>query len=112
MKVHIPAAYLLRLAADAGNPEAAARYAYALSQGTGVNYDHDLSCRYFWKGAAGGDPSAEFIIGELLEIFPDAWKDTPPEISLTQEQRLSSYWLQSAAAKGVRNASEAAARIR
>ncbi|MDE6768364.1 MAG: sel1 repeat family protein [Muribaculaceae bacterium] len=44
----------------------------AYSRGLGVEYDHDRSVALFYEAALRGDPSAEFVIAELLDIFPDA----------------------------------------
>ncbi|MDE5842839.1 MAG: sel1 repeat family protein, partial [Muribaculaceae bacterium] len=42
----------------------------AYSRGRGIRYDYDLSTRCYLEAALAGDPSAQFIIGEMLEIFP------------------------------------------
>ncbi len=55
----------------------------AYTRGQGVSYDHDRSIYYFLQAAHLGNPSAQFIIGELLEVFPDALLDlpAPPEFN-------------------------------
>lgn len=45
---------------------------YAYSRGYGVPYDHDLANQYFARAALLGNPSAQFVLAETLEIFPDA----------------------------------------
>lgn len=37
-----------------------------------MRYDHELSLMYYWKSAELGYAPAQFVVGELLEIFPDA----------------------------------------
>lgn len=60
------------------NPKALALLGDAYSRGVGVAYDHDKSTAYFLEAALLGDPSAQFIIAELLDIFPDALPDSLP----------------------------------
>lgn len=45
--------------------------AKAHSIGAGVNYDHSRANRYFAIAAALGDPEAEKIFNETIQIFPD-----------------------------------------
>lgn len=45
--------------------------AKARSLGAGVNYDHNRANRYFAIAAALGDPEAEKIFNETIQIFPD-----------------------------------------
>lgn len=61
--------------------------AHAYSHGTGVPYDHRKANEYFARAALLGDPSAQFILAETLEIFPDALKDILPDLpeSMTPE---------------------------
>lgn len=87
---------LLEHAADADNPKALALLGDAYSRGIGVEYDHDKSIDYFFKAAQAGDPSAQFIIAELLEFFPDAI-DTEP----------AKYWYNLAEKAGITDSESA-----
>lgn len=95
---------LFYLASDEGSPEAMALLGDAYSRAIGVPYDHDLSKAYFVKAALAGNPSAQFIVGELLDIFPDtlAGADLPEEGMQTP-----AYWYEKASAGGVGDAAEA-----
>lgn len=64
-------------------PQTARAYAllgHAASRGLGMPYDHRLANEYFARAAILGDPSAQFILAETLEIFPDALNDLFPEL--------------------------------
>jgi len=100
---------LFNIAAQAGNPHALALLGDAYSKGRGVPYNHQKSLRYFLLAAQAGNPSAQFILAELLEIFPDALSSLdPPHSSLT----LNPQTLRSQAAReGITDASTAAARL-
>lgn len=43
----------------------------AYSRGLGVGYDYDKSLDYYFRAAMLGNAPAQFILSELLEIFPD-----------------------------------------
>ncbi|MCH5238654.1 MAG: sel1 repeat family protein [Muribaculaceae bacterium] len=92
---------LLETAAKSGNPKAAALLADAYSQGRGVRYDYQKSIDYLFDAAKKGDPSAQFILAELLEIFPDALQSSDDNYSSP------SFWYEKAAASGISD-SEAA----
>lgn len=62
---------LFRIAAHRGNARALALLGDAYSKGKGVPYDYLKSVDYFYRGAIAGNPSAIFILAELLEFFPD-----------------------------------------
>lgn len=79
----------------------------AYSRGRGVDYNYNLSTLYYLTAAQEGNPSAQFVIGEMLEIFPDALNEFSEEKSLIPEEKRASYWLELAAEGGVHNASEA-----
>ena len=108
----------------------------AYSRGIGVPYDHDRSVEYYLRGALLGDPSAQFVIAELIDIFPDALADlysTPTESSkpctpteqsnpsdqtisselprLTPEQQTADYWYEQAARQGITDAETATLRL-
>ena len=63
---------LIEMAAKQNNPKAMAILGDAYSKGLGVVYDHQKAIDYFYEAALSGDPSAQFVIAEMLEIFPDA----------------------------------------
>lgn len=50
----------------------------AYSRGYGVEYNHERSIEYFLQAALLDNPSAQFVIGELLDIFPDALSEGEP----------------------------------
>ncbi len=109
-------------------PETARAYAllgHAYSRGQGVPYSHHAANEYFARAALMGNPSAQFILAETLEIFPDALADlipasdasisgpkTPESLtpeSLTPETLIPESLRAAAAAAGITTA-EAAAR--
>lgn len=63
---------LLERAALDSIPKALALLGDAYSRGVGVAYDHQKSIDYFYAAALKGDHSAQFILAELLDFFPDA----------------------------------------
>lgn len=72
-------------------PETAHAYAllgHAYSRGEGAPYDHRRANEYFARAALMGNPSAQFILSETLEIFPDALADLLPDApdNMTPEQ--------------------------
>lgn len=97
-------------AAEEGSADALALLGDAYTRAIGVPYDHDLSLRYYAKAAEGGNASAQFVIGELLEIFPDALDG----IEGADGHPLSDdpqFWFTLAAAQGVEDALEASRRL-
>lgn len=77
----------------------------AYSRGAGVAYDHDRSVAFYREAALRGNPSAEFVIAELLDIFPDAVTFDNPE------QNTAAYWYDRAGAHGITDASTATTRL-
>lgn len=82
----------------------------AYTRGLGVVYSHEKSLEYYLAAAIEGDPSAAFVISELLEIFPDALNDYLPE-DATPESTSPSYWREKAEAGGINSAEEAHQRL-
>ena len=80
---------LLETAAQKGSAKAMALLGDAYSRGIGVEYDHQRSISYFRKAAREGNPSAQFILAELLDFFPD------------DDEENAQYWYEKAAAAGV-----------
>ncbi|MDE5887832.1 MAG: sel1 repeat family protein [Muribaculaceae bacterium] len=112
----IKRAELLKNMADRGDARAMALLGDAYSRGEGVPYNHQLSTEYFLKGALGGEPSAAFVIAELLEIFPDAFSEKNysdiirsivKDEEIRKEMLSPQYWYEKAAAAGITNAEEA-----
>ncbi len=89
--------------------------AQAASLGRGTDYNPHLSIGLYYEAASEGDPSAQFIISELLESYPDAIDElidrhvTDP--AEKENQKDSSYWRRLAAASGVATAEEADRRL-
>lgn len=79
----------------------------AYSRGMGVEYDYARSTSLFYEAALRGDPSAEFVIAELLDIFPDALDS----ITTDPDQTNASYWYEKAASEGITDAATATARL-
>ena len=98
---------LFYLAADEGDADAMALLGDAYSRAMGVPYDHDLSLSYFLKAALGGNAPAQFVIAELLEIFPDAISNLQFTIHNSQLKADAEYWYGKAAEAGVKDAEEA-----
>ena len=83
----------------------------AYTRGRGVGYDHALSTRYYFEAACEGDPSAQFVIGELLDIFPDSLDSLLDDSTLPSDAATAPYWYERAASAGVRDAAEAMRRL-
>lgn len=82
----------------------------AYSRGMGVKYSHADSLRYYFLAAVDGNPSAQYVMAELLSMFPDALADLtdPAALSAVNEQTSSAqYWYDCAARGGITSAAEA-----
>lgn len=103
---------LFYLAAERGNADALALLGDAYSRAVGVPYDYNLSNSYYIRAALKGNPSAQFVVGEMLEIFPDALKAFIREDGDTEEiPDDPAYWYGLAAEAGVTDADIAARRL-
>ncbi|MDE6273091.1 MAG: sel1 repeat family protein [Muribaculaceae bacterium] len=82
----------------------------AYSRGRGVEYDYGKTISYYLDAARLGNPSAAFVIGEMLEIFPDALSDylLPDD---PEEYASAAFWLEEASKADIRDASEAMRRL-
>lgn len=89
---------LFENAAKNNNPAALALLGDAYSKGKGIDYNHAESIKCYLRAAELGNPSAQFVIAELLDIFPDALPDSVPP---------ASYWYEQAASSGIRDADSA-----
>lgn len=104
---HVVAVNLYRRASEGGIPRATALLADAYSGAKGVDYDNARARRLYLQAAREGDPSAQFIIAELLEIFPDILRQDSVEGEALSPQ----YWYDLAARDSVTDARQAAARL-
>lgn len=108
----IAAVELLENAASQGIIRAKALLGDAYSKGNGVAYDHDKSILLFYEAALEGDPSSQFILAELLEFFPDSFKELNLELPTDQPFiDEPSYWYEKAFLQGVTDAEEAFNRL-
>ena len=105
---------LFENAAAYNQPDALALLGDAYSRAVGVNYDHDKSLAYFLRAALLNQPSAQFVIGELLDVFPDALSDSiPSEIlkscfpTVPDSVSTAGYWYLKAASAGISDADTA-----
>ena len=103
---------LLETAAMYEIPQANALLGDAYSRGIGVPYDHRKSLDYFFKGALGGNPSAQYIIAELLDFFPD---DIPSDsifgLENLNDVGNAQFWYEKAREQGIENADAAYERL-
>lgn len=101
---------LFEQAATQGNAKAMALLGDALTRALGASYDHDLGLNYYFKAAVAGNPSAQFVVAELLEIFPDALDDLIDDTispKMADDYKDPNYWMQLATQAGVRSAEDA-----
>jgi len=96
----IPAMKLLHRLPE--HPGAVLLRADAASRGYGVPYDYENAMTLFYKAACMGEPSAQFIVAEMLEVFPDAFP---------QDTIGAGRWYERAAEQGITDARMAARRI-
>ena len=94
--------FLLQVAAEDNLPKSLALLGDAYSKGLGVAYDHQKSLDYFFKAALTGDPSAQFIIAELLEIFPETFEGL-----FEEKENDAVFWYEKAKEGGVEDAESA-----
>lgn len=92
IKAFYIAATLFEIAAEANDAVALLFLGECYSLGRGVPYDYQKSLDYYYRSALAGAPTAQFIVGETLEITPDAFPNDPHG---------AQYWLQKAAQQGV-----------
>lgn len=101
---------LFRRAAELGDSQAEALLGDAYSRAVGVPYDHRKSLTHFYRAAAAGNPSAQFVVAELLDLFPDALLDISDDdlTPLTPRIADATYWYARAAEAGIDSAEKAA----
>lgn len=98
---------LFYMAADRGSAVALALLGDAYTRALGVPYDYNLSLTYYARAAQAGNSSAQFVLGELLDIFPDALKKLDPALFPAPLEEDAAYWYEQAAAAGVSDAATA-----
>ncbi len=100
---------LFEMAADRGDAHALALLGDAYTRALGVPYDHQKALDYYARAAAAGDPSAMFIIAELLELLPDSFQSVSAQFQdiFANLPSDAGYWFNEAAKKGIHDASEA-----
>lgn len=98
---------LFAVAALDSVPRALALLGDAYSRAQGVGYDHDKSLSLFVEAAVLGDPSAQFVIAELLDIFPDALDGRGLPVDCLDAR----WWYDRAAEAGVNDAAGAQRRL-
>ncbi|MDE7414142.1 MAG: sel1 repeat family protein [Muribaculaceae bacterium] len=105
---HTVAFMLYNRAAEGDIPKAFALLGDAYSSAKGSDYNHENSLKNYLRAAQLGDPSAQFILAELLEIFPDAIRGLGEagDIPSTPD-----YWYERAAESGITTAQEAIAHL-
>ncbi len=79
----------------------------ARSRGRSIGYDHQKSTEYFYRAARLGNHPAQFILAELLEIFPDALSGLSDDPADSDKER----WYGRASAAGINDAREAYRRL-
>lgn len=103
--------------AEGGDAEAQALLGDAYSRAQGVDYSHEKSLEWFLKAAIGGNGPAQFVIGELLDVFPDAMADEPAPTLLREagidpaDASTAAYWYARARAQGITDAATASDRL-
>lgn len=102
---------LFYMAADQGNATALALLGDAYTRALGVPYDYLLSLKYYTLAALAGNPSAQFVVGELLDIFPDAFRSLDPVDFPVPPNDDPSYWYDKAAKAGITDAVVASERL-
>ena len=121
---HTVAFNLFSIASKGDIPKVYTLLGDSYSSAKGTDYNHELALKNYIEGAIKGDPSAQFILAEVLEIFPDILRqrDNIPGLEAYRELEKSagnnpedidtpSYWYEKASAQGVTDAQEALRRL-
>lgn len=100
---------LFEIAADKGDSHAMALLGDAYTRGLGVGYNHGKALDMYARAAAEGNPSAMFIIGELLEILPDSLDTLSDDVKeqYKSQPHDAATWFERASALGVSDAATA-----
>lgn len=100
---------LFKIAADKGSARAWALLGEALAIGRGAAYNHAASVQAFYRAASMGYAPAQYIIAELLDVFPDALSD----ILYSRQNKYqtadvnAASWYEKASKAGINNARQA-----
>lgn len=97
-RAYMIAATLFEIAHSKGDNHATFWLAESYAHGRGVSYDFDKAMSLYYQAACNGHPSAQFIVGETLEMFPDA---------ISADRHGAKYWLDKAGQAGIDNADDA-----
>lgn len=101
---------LFNKAVENDNPKAHTLLADAYAGAKGTDYNNKKAMEHYVKGASGGDPSAQFILAELLEIFPDILSEYS-DLTLNPEMSSPTWWYEKAARQNVTDAATAIERL-
>lgn len=101
-KAFVVATTLFEMAAEKGDRSAKLFLAECYARGCGVNYSFEKGLALYYEAAKEGDASAQFVVAETLEIFPDA---------IPEDSQGAQYWRQQAALQGIFSAADAARRM-
>ena len=95
-------ATLFEIAVGKGSAAAKFWLAESYTHGRGVKYDFEKALYWYYQAACDGIPSAQYIVAETLEMFPDA---------IPQDTYGPQYWLDKAHQAGVFSAEDAYSKI-
>lgn len=95
-------ATLFEIAVEKGSAPAKFWLAESYAHGRGVKYDFDKALNWYYQAACDGIASAQYIVAETLEMFPDA---------IPQDTHGPKYWLDKAHQAGVFSAEDAYSKI-
>ena len=89
---------LFEISSEMGEPEAFTRLGDAYSRGEGVEYDHSRALGCYLRGARLGDREAMYVLGDLLEMFPDTLDGISGEVNPppAREEKSAVYWREKA----------------
>lgn len=68
------------------------------SLGMVLSYDYDMAMQLFYRAACMGDPSAQYIVGETLDLYPDTFD------RYGNDDMEADYWKGKAAQAGITDA--------
>lgn len=91
-------ATLFEMAVEKGSALAKFWLAESYTHGRGVEYDFDKALDWYYQAACEGIASAQYIVAETLEMFPDA---------IPQDSHGPKYWLEKANQSGIFSAEDA-----
>lgn len=95
---------LFGIASDKGCAHADALLGDAYSRGIGVRADDKMALTHYYRAAAEGNPSAAYVVAELLDMYPDALELLDSGKPVIDDPR---YWYDRAAKGGISDAAQA-----